>query len=195
MTPALKAAGQIKSSRQDGLLVQECLKGNAEAWSALIDKYKNLIFSIPIKYGLSRDEAAEVFQTVCVGVLEELPHLREPRALAAWLIQITSRKCFRRNEQRNRHIETELQETLADELFKVPEELFREIEREQILREALAALSPDCKRLVELLFFENPPMPYDELSKTLGMAKGSIGATRMRCLEKLRRWLEEKGFR
>jgi RNA polymerase sigma factor (sigma-70 family) len=84
---------------------------------------------------------------------------------------------------------------LADELFKVPEELFREVEREQILPEALAALSPDCKRLVELLFFETPPIPYEELSKTLGMAKGSIGATRMRCLEKLRRWLEEKGFR
>ena len=66
MTPALKVAGQIKSSSQDGLLVQECLKGSEEAWSALIDKYKNLIFSIPIKYGFSPDEAAEIFQAVCL---------------------------------------------------------------------------------------------------------------------------------
>jgi RNA polymerase sigma factor (sigma-70 family) len=195
MTPALKVAGQIKSSSQDGLLVQECLKGSEEAWSALIDKYKNLIFSIPIKYGFSPDEAAEIFQAVCLGVLQELPQLREPRALAAWLIQVTSHKCFRWREQRNRYIETELQETLADEFPKMPEDLLREIEREQILREALAALSPDCKRLVELLFFENPPIPYEELSKTLGMAKGSIGATRKRCLEKLRRWLEKKDLR
>ena len=141
------------------------------------------------------DEAAEIFQAVCLGVLQELPRLREPRALAAWLIQMTSHKCFRWKEQRNRYVETELQETLTDELPKLPDELFREIEREQILREALAALSPDCKRLVELLFFENPPIPYEEVSKTLGMAKGSIGATRMRCLEKLRRRLEKKGFR
>ena len=195
MHPALKFAGQIESSAQDGVLVQECLKGSEEAWSALIDKYKNLIFSIPIKYGFSPDEAAEIFQAVCVAVLQELPHLREPRALASWLIQMTSHKCFRRKEQRNRYIDMELDETLPDELPKVPEQLFREIEREQILREALAALSPDCKRLVQLLFFENPPVPYEELSKTLGMAKGSIGATRMRCLEKLRRWLEKKGFR
>ncbi|MGI8962062.1 MAG: RNA polymerase sigma factor [Bryobacteraceae bacterium] len=195
MTPVLEAAAQIKSSRQDGLLVQECLKGSEEAWSALIDKYKNLIFSIPIKYGFSKDEATEIFQAVCVGVLQELSHLREPRALAAWLIQMTSHKCFRWKEQRNRYVETELQDTLADEFPKIPEELFREIEREQILREALAALSPDCKRLVELLFFEEPPVPYEELSKTLGMAKGSIGATRMRCLEKLRSWLDKRGFR
>jgi RNA polymerase sigma factor (sigma-70 family) len=195
MTPALKVAAQTKSSTQDAFLVQECLKGSEEAWSALIDKYKNLIFSIPIKYGFSRDEATEVFQAVWVSVLQELSKLREPRALAAWLIQMTSHKCFRWKEQRNRHVETELQETLADELPKIPEALFREIEREQILREALTALSPDCKRLVELLFFEDPPLPYEELSKTLGIAKGSIGATRMRCLEKLRRWLDKKGFR
>jgi len=195
MTPAVKAIGQIKSSSQDGFLVQECLKGSEEAWSALIDKYKNLIFSIPLKYGFPPDDAAEIFQAVCINVLEELPRLREPRALAAWLIQMTSHKCFRWKEQRNRYIETELQETLADELPRMPENLFREIERERILREALTALSPDCKRLVELLFFENPPVPYEELSKTLGMAKGSIGATRMRCLEKLRSWLEKKGFR
>jgi RNA polymerase sigma factor (sigma-70 family) len=195
MTPALKAAAQIRSSTEDGFLVQECLKGSEEAWSALIDKYKNLIFSIPVKYGFSPDEATDIFQTVCLDMLQGLSQLREPRALAAWLIQMTSHKCFRWKEQRNRHIDTELQETLADELPKIPEELFREIEREQILREALAALSPDCKRLVELLFFEDPPVPYEELSTALGMAKGSIGATRMRCLEKLRKWLDEKGFR
>jgi RNA polymerase sigma factor (sigma-70 family) len=195
MNPAVKVVGQVRSSAQDGLLVQECLKGNEKAWSALIDKYKNLIFSIPIKYGFSPDEAAEIFQAVCISMLQELSQLREPRALAAWLIRMTSHECFRRKEQRNRNIETELEETLPDEFPKMPEELFREIEREQILREALAALSPECKLLVELLFFEDPPVPYDELSKTLGMAKGSIGATRMRCLEKLRRGLEKKGFR
>jgi RNA polymerase sigma factor (sigma-70 family) len=195
MNLGIKVAGQIRSSTEDGLLVQGCLKGNEEAWSALIDKYKNLIFSIPIKYGFSRDEAAEIFQAVCVSMLQELSQLREPRALAAWLIRITSHKCFRWKEQRNRNIDTELEETLPDEFPKMPEELFREIEREQILREALAALSPECKLLIELLFFENPPVPYEELSKTLGLAKGSIGATRMRCLDKLRRGLEKKGFR
>jgi RNA polymerase sigma factor (sigma-70 family) len=195
MNPALRVAGQIRSSTEDGLMVQECLKGNEEAWSALIDKYKNLIFSIPIKYGLSPDEAAEIFQAVCISMLQELSQLREPRALAAWLIRITSHKCFRWKEQRNRNIDINLQEILPDEFPKMPEEILCEIEREQIFREALAALSPECQLLLELLFFENPPVPYEELSKTLGLAKGSIGATRMRCLEKLRRGLEKKGFR
>ena len=36
----------------DTPLVKECLRGEEAAWSELVSKYKNLIFSIPIKYGL-----------------------------------------------------------------------------------------------------------------------------------------------
>jgi RNA polymerase sigma factor (sigma-70 family) len=194
MTALLKTES-IKSSRQDDRLVQECLKGSEEAWSALIDKYKNLIFSIPIKYGFSREDASEIFQAVCLTALEELSHLREPRALAAWLIQMTSHKCFRWKEEQKRYAGDEFQEMVVGAMPEVPERLLCELAREQILREALAELSPGCKRLVELLFFESPPVPYDDVATTLGMAKGSIGATRMRCLEKLRRGLEKKGFR
>ena len=76
-------------------LVSECCKGNQAAWSALIDKYKNLIFSIPIKFGLSRDDAADICQAVCVDLLSDLPRLREPRALPKWLMQASYHKCLR----------------------------------------------------------------------------------------------------
>ena len=60
-------------------LVRECCKGNQAAWSALIEKYKNLIFSVPIKFGLSREDAADIFQAVCLDLLTDLPRLREPK--------------------------------------------------------------------------------------------------------------------
>ena len=80
-----------ESTWPDERLVRECCKGNQDAWSALIDKYKNLIFSIPIKFGLSREDSADVFQVVCVELLAGLPKLREPKALPKWLMQ-TDRK-------------------------------------------------------------------------------------------------------
>ncbi len=115
--------------------MQECLHGNEEAWWALIDKYKNLIFSIPIKQGLSPDDAADIFQDVCLALLSELPRVREPRALPAWLIQTTSHKCFRWRHQNRRYAAVEVQvEKLSDESPKIPEELLSEIEREQLVR-------------------------------------------------------------
>src|SRR4029077_12344770 len=76
-------------------LVRECCKGNEAAWSALIDKYKNLIFSIPIKFGLPREDAADIFQAVCLDLLSSLPQLREPDALPKWIMQTTYHKCLR----------------------------------------------------------------------------------------------------
>ena len=63
----------------DEALIRECLKGNEEAWGNLVDKYKNLIFSIPIKVGLSQDDASEVFQIVCAELVKQRANLRKPR--------------------------------------------------------------------------------------------------------------------
>jgi RNA polymerase sigma factor (sigma-70 family) len=195
MSASAKAVWKMQASPQDEFLVKECLSGNQAAWSALIDKYKNLIFSIPIKRGFSSDDAADIFQAVCLALVSELPRLRNPRALPAWLIQTTSRKCFRWQDTNRRYSNTELQEeTLLDESSKVPEELAAQLEREHIVRDAVSELSTDCKRLVELLFYRTPSPSYDDLASVLGTPKGSIGPTRIRCLEKLRRLLEEKGF-
>jgi len=61
---------------EDEWLVQGCIQGDHQAWEALIDKYKRLIFSIPIKYGASSADAADVFQAVCIEVLNSLPQLK-----------------------------------------------------------------------------------------------------------------------
>jgi RNA polymerase sigma factor (sigma-70 family) len=76
----------------------------------------------------------------------------------------------------------------------LPQEMLFEVQREQSLREAIATLPPRCKRMVGMLFFEDPPRPYQEVAKQLNLATGSIGFIRGRCLKKLRRLLEDKGF-
>ncbi len=184
----------------DERLVRECRKGNQIAWSALIEKYKNLIFSIPIKFGLPREDAADIFQAVCVDLLSSLPKLREPRALAKWLMQTSFHKCLRSKKDRLNLVDD--LEVLDDERNasagvsgkELPEEMLYQVQREQSVREALAALPPRCGRMVSMLFFDDPPRPYQEVAKELGIASGSIGFIRGRCLKKMRQLLEEKGF-
>jgi RNA polymerase sigma factor (sigma-70 family) len=195
MNLGTKAATSGEVSLQDKILVEGCLLGNQDAWSALIEKYKNLIYSIPVKYGLSPEDAAEIFQSVSLTLLKDLSKLREPQALAAWLIKLTARKCLRWKQEHRTASEVEIDEERIIETLQLPDDLLQQIEREQILREGLALLSPECKKLVELLFYSNPPLHYDQAAERLGLAKGSIGATRMRCLEKLRRFLERRGFK
>ncbi len=195
MTTSSKSSDALKGSRDDEVLVQQCLLGSEEAWSALIDKYKNLIFSIPVKFGFSGEDAAEVFQAVCLMLLRELSQLREPRALGAWLVRLTSHRCIRLKTEQRIYADVDIEEEAIPETDSLPDEILEELEREQLLREALSEASPECKRLVNALFLQDPPLPYEQAAQALGLAKGSMGATRMRCLEKLRRSLEKKGFR
>jgi hypothetical protein len=63
-----------------------------------------------------------------------------------------------------------------------------------MLREAMANLTPQCCRLVESLFFESPPRPYTEAAAELGLALGSIGFARQKCIERLCQNLDKLGF-
>ncbi|HEY2934589.1 MAG TPA: sigma-70 family RNA polymerase sigma factor [Acidobacteriota bacterium] len=194
--PEIKVARAGKVSWTDERLVRECLKGSNEAWSALIDKYKNLIFSIPIKYQLSPEDASDIFQGVCLDLLSELPRLQQPRALPAWLIKVASHRCFHHNRHHRRFAAVELhEETSLQTDGDLPEDVLHQLEREQILREALLEMSPRCHQLLQMLFFEEPARPYQDIAARLGLKTGSVGFIRMRCLKRLKQALEKKGFK
>src|SRR5437773_5296025 len=103
MSPASSQTGKKQAvASNDTLLVKECLAGKEDAWSLLIEKYKALIYSIPVKYGLPPHEAADVFQSTCMELLTRLPQLREPRALPKWLMQVAHHQCYRWKRQQRR---------------------------------------------------------------------------------------------
>jgi RNA polymerase sigma factor (sigma-70 family) len=190
-TAPRKAKSTDSGNFSDAHLVKQCLRGSEIAWSTLIAKYKNLIYSIPVRYGFSQEDSADIFQTVCMDLLTELPRLREPNALAGWLIQVTRNKCFhgKHAQQRQGSVEIEDKQSQPAEA----ENLVAQTEREQMLREALLQLTPRCRKLVQMLFFEAPTRPYEDVAKDLDVALGSIGFIRKRCLEKLRARLEQLG--
>ena len=155
---------------------------------------ERLIYSIPVKYELSREDANDIFQSVCLDLYSELPKLREPRALAKWLIQTTLHKCIRLKQQLGRYSDEEVTEEIAP-TSPAADLIVAEVEREQVLRESNASLAPRCARMIRMLFFESPARPYEEIARELGLATGSIGFIRGRCLDRLRKQLETRGWK
>lgn len=197
MTPVLsKTAARAPQPQTDARLVKECLAGNQEAWSLLIDRYQALIYSIPVKYRLAPQEAADVFQATCMELLRRLPELRDPRALPKWLIQVAHHQCYHLKRQQQRMVSRDDDDQLLPEpeAPAVAESLIQQTQEEQMLRDAMGRLSAQCRRLVQLLFFETPARPYSEVAAELRLAVGSIGFTRQKCMERLRRYLGEMGF-
>jgi RNA polymerase sigma factor (sigma-70 family) len=181
-------------ARTDEQLIKGCLDGDPEAWSALIDKYKNLIYSVPVRLGMHQD-AGDIFQAVCVNLLSNLSQLREHRALPKWLMKTCYHQCLR--HQRAASCLTELDPEDAEnaqDTAALPEEMLVQLEDEQALRDAITEMPARCERMIHMLFFESPVRPYAEIASELGLATGSIGFIRGRCLARLRKHLEMKGF-
>lgn len=177
-------------------LVEECLRGNEHAWAGVVDKYKNLVYSAPVKYRMSPQDAADVFQEVWLDLYTQLGNLRRPGALRGWLISVAMHKCFQWKRRRIRKAEQQPHE--FDREPAAREMLFPEwkeqVETQQTLRDTISHLPERDRRIVDLLFYQDPPAAYAEVARQLGLAEGSIGFMRGRCLTKLRTVLEQIAF-
>jgi RNA polymerase sigma factor (sigma-70 family) len=191
---------QVGRHDSDAELVAACLRGEHSAWDTLVDRYAALIWSIPLKYGFHEPDAADVFQSVCVTLLEKLGTLREPRGLAAWIITTTTRHCLavirRQVRERDRSAagQVRLEADRAD-TDPLPEDEVLALERQYMVRSALSQLPPKCRGLVDALFSDAVQQEsYKQLADRLGVPINSLGPTRARCLTRLRRLLIAAGF-
>lgn len=183
-------------------LVRACLQGDQRAWEALVRRYARLIHNVARDCGLNQDDASDVFQTVCLRLLQNLEQLRDERALSGWLITVARREAWhllklrRRDELRlepaGEEREGALELLAADELL--PEELVLRLEEEQQVRSALGELGGACRELLELLYHTEPPLSYAEVARKVSIPVGGVGPTRARCLQKMKRILERMQF-
>jgi RNA polymerase sigma factor (sigma-70 family) len=171
-------------------LVASARAGDVRAWDALVERYAPLIGSICRKYRLGHADADDVSQSVWLHLVDQLDKIREPAALAGWLATTTRRECGRlvRAAHGPHAVIYALDaENMPDEQADAAEQEMLTAERHAALREAITSLPPDCQRLVAELTAD-PPAPYAEISARLAMPVGSIGPTRNRCLDRMRRY-------
>jgi RNA polymerase sigma factor (sigma-70 family) len=164
--------------------------GDKQAWDALVERYAPLIWSICRKYRLGRDDADDVGQSVWLRLVDQLDNIRHPAALPGWLATTTRRECGRvvRAAHGPHAVVCALDaENIPDKQAEAAEKELLAAERHAALREAFTHLPPDGQRLIAMLIAD-PPVPYAEISARLGIPVGSIGPTRRRCLDRMRRY-------
>ena len=153
-----------------------------------MERYTALIHSVPRRYGLSAAEVDDVFSDVCVTLVRSLGALRDVQALPRWLVRVTTRATWEVSRKTRRARTSELPELTG---AAAPDAVMEAFEEEQLVRWALLAISEKCRRLLTLLYFEPEALSYDEVASRLGVPRGSLGPTRKRCLERMRRVLPE----
>ncbi len=187
--PTRNDAGQAGDDPLVTHLVTRARGGDKRAWDALVERYAPLIWSICRKYRLSRDDADDVGQSVWLRLVDQLDKIRDPAALAGWLATTTRRECGRlvRAGHAPGAVRCGLDaEIIPDERANAAEQELLAAERHAALREAFTCLPPEGQQLIAMLIAD-PPVPYAEIGARLGIPAGSVGPTRSRCLDKIRR--------
>ena len=170
-------------------LVTRAQDGDQQAWDALVERYAPLIWSICRRHQLGDADAHDVSQNVWLHLVHQLGNLRVPAALPGWLATTTARECIKAlRAARRLHGAGHVLEAdnIPDYQSGIVEQELLLAERHAALREAFIHLPQGCQQLLTLLI-KDPPMPYLQISAAVGIPVGSIGPSRSRCLQKLRR--------
>lgn len=169
-------------------LVAAAGAGDEQAWNAIIARFAPLVWSVCRAFRLSEAEAADVSQTVWLRTVERLGSIRVPAALPGWLSTTTRHECLRIAASHKLTVSIIDEGTFAadsQEAASIDAELLA-VERRAVVRECLAQLPSTCRQLLVALS-RDEHRSYGDISLELAMPVGSIGPTRQRCLQRLKR--------
>ncbi|GGN35026.1 RNA polymerase sigma factor [Streptomyces fuscichromogenes] len=183
-----------------GALVQSAVDGDAAAWKALVEGLSPLVWSVVRAHRLSDADGHEVYQTVWFRFAQHLGRIREPDKAGSWLASTARNECLKVIRGLTRLLPTDDPQVLdrisedrtPEQSLIDAEDQADEARRIRMLWQEFEELGDRCRQLLRVLM-ASPPPSYVEVSAALGIAVGSIGPLRQRCLRRLRARLDARG--
>ncbi|MFN8454146.1 MAG: sigma-70 family RNA polymerase sigma factor [Anaerolineae bacterium] len=175
----------------DQKLIHACRQGDTQAWTNLLNQYERLVFSIPLRYGLSREDAADITQLTFTILLQSLDRLADDSHLGPWLATVARRHTWRLLKRDKREGVNEA-EDLSQSVTLLSQPSSESGERWELLEwlnHGLAQLNERCRNLLLALYFDTEQPSYADTAARFDLPVGSIGPTRARCLERLKQLL------
>lgn len=186
-----RTVAAVPDSGSDALL-SRAVQGDQKAWNALVDQYSGLVWSVVRIFRFDHATTADVCQTVWLRMAEHAATIRDPERLGGWLASTARNECYRLVRGRRREVldnDGDDRDTWCDSsAAPAVEEGMLVAEEQAEVAAAFRELSPPCQELLRLLCLD-PPLDYATVGRLIDRPIGSIGPTRLRCLDKLRNLL------
>jgi RNA polymerase sigma factor (sigma-70 family) len=176
-------------------LVRAAAAGDQDAWNALVDKFASTVWAIARGFRLNAADAADVSQATWLRLVEHLDRIHQPDRVGAWLATTARRESLRVLRLSGRQVPAGDDGYLIADTrpTSAPDHRLLAAERDQLVVSLVEQL-PARSRLLLRLLSADSPLSYRQISEVLSMPIGSIGPTRARALEQLRRLALRSGF-
>lgn len=195
---ALRAVEPLHLLRQDrpvADLVLEAAGGDARAWNALVDRFSSTVWAVARAHRLSASDAADVSQTTWMRLVENLHRIQQPERVGAWLATTARRESLRTIRLSGRQVPSgeDMEQTPDLRSLESPEHGVAVRDRAHLVNSLVERLPLKSQLLIRLLNADSP-LSYKDISESLDMPIGSIGPTRARALEHMRRLAVQAGL-
>jgi RNA polymerase sigma factor (sigma-70 family) len=171
----------------DAQLVERCRAGEAAAWNELVERFSRYVYAISVRaFGLSENDAEDVFQDVFARTFERLDSLRDDAAVRPWLAQLTRNACIDKLRAGAK------EELTADPEAEGADAAIERLDEALAVHEGLRALSGDCREILDRFFARDES--YRSIGEALELPAGTIASRISRCLGKLRAQLEGRNL-
>jgi RNA polymerase sigma factor (sigma-70 family) len=172
------------SAAGNDLLLYRAGRGDERAWDEIVQRYRGLVGAVVRSYRLQDADAHDAEQRTWLRLVERRHTVRDPERLGGWLATTASRECLR--------LLREERAITTDELDAVPdpdqgvEDQVVDADTVSRLWSIVAALPPRGRTIMMELFADDP-RPYAEVARATGIPIGSLGPSRARLIDRVRR--------
>jgi len=177
----------------DQVYINKILDGDINAFTVLVDRYKDLVFTLSLRMVKNREEAEEVAQDTFIKAYKSLTKFKGDSKFSTWIYRVAYNTCLDRLKKNKRQQHTVSIDEYTEHQIKTIDNALDKIEaqeKQQTIKDCLELLPSEDSFLLTLYYFEE--LSLDEISKIVGLKPNNVKVKVFRSRKKLATILEER---
>ncbi|WP_456442008.1 RNA polymerase sigma factor [Psychroserpens sp.] len=170
----------------DQILISQIVEGDTNSFTILVDRYKDLVFTLALRMLKNREEAEEIAQDTFIKTYKSLDKFKGDSKFSTWIYRVAYNSCLDRIKKNKKHInDVEINEFTEHQVVTIDNALDKmEIkEREEAMQRCIDTLPSEESFLLTLYYFDD--LSLEEISKIVGITANSIKVKLFRSRKKL----------
>lgn len=175
-----------KMTTNDQILINQIVEGDTNSFTILVDRYKDLVFTLALRMLKNREEAEEVAQDTFIKTYKSLEKFKGDSKFSTWIYRVAYNSCLDRIKKNKKYLNNvEINEFTEHEVVTIDNALdkMETKERKEAMRRCIDTLPTEESFLLTLYYFDD--LSLDEISKIVGKTANSIKVKLFRSRKKL----------
>lgn len=163
------------SFQEDQFYIEQIKKGNHAAFASIVEKHKDMVFTICVKIVRKPEDAEELAQDVFMKVFEKIGSFRGDARFSTWLYRIAYNAAISKTRKRRLEVEAINDFTINNySIDDVKEDLdiLGKEEQHALLKTAMDQLSEDDYLIIKLFYLKE--LPVMDISQITGLSEANV---------------------